>query len=63
MEHTPLTAEQYLAIINRLIPRGWMPIGPFGSMKFRKAGRKYDLSAADLTQLERIERDGLFILA
>ena len=57
-----MTAEQYLQIINKLIPKGWMPIGQYGSMKFRKSGRNYDLSAADLGQLNRIESEGLFVI-
>lgn len=28
---------------------------------FQKGGKLYDLSAADLEQIERIERDGLFV--
>jgi hypothetical protein len=63
MNFEPLTAEQYLAIVNRLVPLGWMPVGAFGSMTFRKNGRNYDFSAADLNQLERIERDGLFVIS
>jgi len=61
MNDTPRTIEQYLAIINRLIPIGWMPVGEFGSMKFRRNGLNYDLSAADLNQLENIEREGHFV--
>jgi hypothetical protein len=61
MKPTPMTAERYLAIINDLIPKGWMPIGQFGSMTFRRNGKNYDLSAADLGQLDRIEREGLFL--
>jgi len=56
-----MTADKYLKIINDLIPKGWLPIGQFGSMIFRKDGKDYDLSAADLNQLERIEREGLFL--
>ena len=56
-----MTAEKYLSIVAALIPQGWMPIGPFGSMTFRRNGKNYDLSAADLDQLDRIERDGLFL--
>lgn len=61
MKPTPMTAEKYLAIINALIPQGWMPIGAFRSMMFRRNSRNYDLSAADLDQLDRIEREGLFL--
>jgi hypothetical protein len=30
-------------------------------MTFRRHGKNYDLSAADLDQLDRIEREGLFL--
>ena len=56
-----MTAEKYLGIVAALIPQGWMPIGPFRSMTFRRNGKNYDLSAADLDQLDRIEREGLFL--
>ena len=36
---------------------------PFGSWLFFKGGNIYDLSAADLGQIERIENEGLFIVA
>ena len=62
MKPTPMSVESYLGVINTLIPKGWMPIGQFGSMAFRKSGKNYDLSAADLDQLERIERDQLFLI-
>lgn len=61
-KHETMTAERYLQIINKLIPKGWMPIGQYGSMTFRKSGRNYDLSAADLDQLDRIEIEGLFVI-
>jgi hypothetical protein len=60
MNDGPMTAERYMEIINRLMPLGWMPIGEFGSMRFRKGKKSYDLSAADLDQLGRIEAEGLF---
>ena len=62
MKSTPMTVNRYLSIINELIPKGWMPIGAFGSMTFRKNGKNYDLSAADLTKLEIIERNGSFLI-
>ena len=62
MKPVKFSAEDYLKVINRLIPRGWMPIGQFGAMKFTKGGKNYDLSAADLEQLERIEKEGLFLV-
>ena len=60
MKDEPITAERYMQIINMLMPRGWMPIGEFGTMKFRKNGLSYDLSSADLNQLDRIEANRLF---
>lgn len=60
MNEIPITAERYMEIVNQIMPLGWMPIGAFGSMKFRKNGVNYDLSAADLNQLDRIERERLF---
>lgn len=56
-----LTVGEYMKIINRLVKKGWMPCGAFGEMLFCRDGRKYDLSAADLNQLPRIEREGLFL--
>ena len=35
---------------------------PFGGWLFFKSGNVYDLSAADLNQIERIENEGLFIV-
>lgn len=35
---------------------------PIGGLLFMKDGIAYDLSAADLTQMERIEREGLFVV-
>lgn len=62
MKETLITAEKYLSILNKLIPKGWIPIGKFGSMQFHQNGKNYDLSAADLEQLERIESEGLFLI-
>lgn len=62
MKPTPMTAERYLSIINKLIPKGWNPIGVFRSMTFRKNGKDYDLSAADLDKLDFIEQEGLFLV-
>lgn len=58
-----MSVESYLGVINTLIPKGWMPIGKFGSMTFRKNEKTYDLSAADLDQLDRIEREQLFLIS
>ena len=35
---------------------------PSGGWRFHKDGKTYDLSATDLSQIERIERDGLFMV-
>lgn len=43
----------------RLIPLGWKPLG---GCRFERNGKRYDLSAADLNQLDRIEREGLFLI-
>ena len=62
MNPTPQTPERYLEIITTLIPKGWIPAGKFNTMFFTKNGRTYDLSCADLNQLDRIETNGLFII-
>lgn len=62
MKPTRRTADEYLRIINMIIPMGWMPVGAFGSMVFRKNCRNYDLSAADLTMLDDIEANGSFLI-
>lgn len=41
-------------------PLGWIPVG---TMIFLKGSKVYDLSAADLTQIDRIEAEGLFVMA
>lgn len=51
-----------MAILNHLVPLGWIPFGKFMEMLFEKSGKRYDLSAADLNQLDRIEREGLFLV-
>ena len=56
-EHTRIA---YVSAINKLLPLGWLPVGIF---IFEKDGKRYDLSAADLSQIERIEREGLFVIA
>lgn len=40
--------------------RGFRPVN--GYMRFEKGERVYDLSAADLNQMDRIEREGLFVV-
>lgn len=44
-------------IISKIYPLGWKPRG---DMIFEKNGILYDLSAADINKLERIEDEGLF---
>lgn len=59
----PRTAEEdraaRFAACETLQGTGFYPIGGW---LFRKGGIAYDLSAADLTQMERIEREGLFVV-
>ncbi len=47
-----------LNAINFLYPKGWTPRGDW---RFEKDGKLYDLSAADLGQINKIEKEGLFI--
>jgi hypothetical protein len=61
MDYVVMTGEEYFAICSKLYAIGWLPVGGIGEMKFRRNGKTYDLSAADLTQLDRIEREGLFV--
>lgn len=51
--------ELLTSVIARLKPLGFTMISKW---MFLKNGNIYDLSAADLDQIERIEREGLFIL-
>ncbi len=51
---------RWLKAANCLEPHGWRAIGGW---LFVKDGHKYDLSAADIEQHERIARDGLFRLS
>jgi hypothetical protein len=57
------TAEQLLdreKEISRIaLNHGFLPLG---RNRFLKHGKVYDLSAADLTQLERIQREGHFVV-
>ncbi|WP_150126571.1 hypothetical protein [Burkholderia cenocepacia] len=57
------TAEQ-LAEHERTVSRVVSRVGylPLGRCRFLKDGKVYDLSAADLSQLERIQREGLFVV-
>ena len=59
----PTTEEEMNALHQRIellvVPLGFATVA---RCKFLKDGRLYDLSAADLSQIERIERDGLFLV-
>lgn len=59
----PPTEEQMNAL-HRKIELLVVPIGfaTVARCKFSKDGRLYDLSAADLSQIQRIEREGLFLV-
>lgn len=50
--------ERHLQACIKIVPLGWVPCGWF---VFYKSGKYYDLSAANLEELERIEREGLFL--
>lgn len=60
MEPAEISMESYLETCRRLWAKGFCLVGRFGEMRFEKNGVTYDLSAADLTQLDRIERERLF---
>jgi hypothetical protein len=47
------------AAVDKLRPLGFRPLGGMMSMK---DGVSYDLSAADLDRIDRIEREGLFVI-
>jgi hypothetical protein len=55
------TQEQRAAhereVRQHMVALGWKPLG---GCNFERKGKAYDLSAADLSQLDRIEREGLF---
>lgn len=42
-----------------LVQRGFTPLD---NSRFMKGGKVYDLSAADLEQIDRIEREGKFLV-
>lgn len=50
--------SRYLREIVMLTRAGFTPLG---NWRFSKDGLIYDMSAANLDQLERIEREGLFV--
>jgi hypothetical protein len=62
MNDTRTEIEKYQAwinAVNRVWERGWRCEN--GWVFIAPSGTRHDLSAADLGQLSRIERDGLFI--
>ena len=63
MKKIETSPECYLATSLSLWAKGWYPCGEYAKqeMLFSRNGKIYDLSAADLTQLDRIEKEGLFL--
>ena len=53
------STERLQNAIDFLSPRGF---GQLSGWQFVKACKVYDLSAADLLQIDRIEREGLFLV-
>lgn len=53
-------AKRLVNAIPVLVGKGWEHVG---SWLFHKDGRTCDFSAANLSQLDRIERDGLFTIS
>lgn len=57
------TTEHYrtreMLAAHELNSKGWLPLGNF---RFFRNGKIFDLSAADLQQLERIESENLFVI-
>ncbi len=51
--------KRELRVINKIYPLGWIPQGNF---RFLRNGKLYDLSASDISQLDRIEKQGLFLI-
>ena len=62
MKQIPMTNERFLEIVDDLILQGFEPAGQWLEMKFKKNEKVYDLSGADLNQLNKIEREGLFLI-
>lgn len=58
-DHRKARLERFAQACVELIPKEWLPVG---EMLFKHNGKVYDLSAADLKQLERIEREGHFLV-
>lgn len=62
-----MSREERLKIVKKmaanhvdLFNRGFTPAGDWSL--FSKRGKVYDFSAADMSQLDRIEREGLFVV-
>jgi len=51
--------KAFCQAVTKLCPLGWTPVGMW---LFEKGGKTYDLSTADVSQHERIEREGLFVI-
>lgn len=49
-----------IAAKRALLDKGWISLGAW--IFISPSGTWHDLSAADLTQLDRIEREGLFVV-
>jgi hypothetical protein len=61
MKDDPIQREIRNQILrDHLEPLGWLPMG---DALFFRGSKVYDLGAADITQLDRIEAEGLFIVA
>jgi hypothetical protein len=58
-ENASLRRERNRKRVIFLLGKGFTPLS---NTHFMKGGKVYDLSAADLEQLERIEREGLFVV-
>lgn len=52
--------EAHLKMVDALDGKGFLAMGMF---MFFKGGKIYDLSAADIAQIDRIEREGLFVIS
>ncbi len=64
MEPTEKSFDRIIDERVLLLELGFLPApdSTLGEMRFVKNGVTYDLSAADILQLDRIERDGLFVV-
>lgn len=64
MKKTELSAAKYLTSYVFLLAQNWFPCGDASKqeMLFKRNGKIYDLSSADLTKLEEIEKKGLFLV-